>query len=208
MRTLFIFAILHFPLPLLAQSLDPAIEAGYGVTGSRLHTGAAKSVQGSLTVFDRNGFRVRAELFLQQGTANSSGPTCDRLEDQYCTGSSDRNQIAGAGAALHIPIGTVGRLNAYAPVGIGLYNRRTRSRESEGPIAFCFDGTNVISCPGNPAFRTISYATSATVAGYNVGLGLAARVSGVDLYAEMRVHDLLESNSNAGAFPFSIGVRF
>jgi len=208
MRKSLLVALLHLPLPLLAQSFHPSIEAGYGVTGSRLYSGEAVSAQGSVSVFERNGLQVRAELLHQRGTAGSNGPRCDRLGDQYCLGTSDRNRITALGAALHIPLGMVGRFRAYAPVGIGLYNRRTATTEAEGPIAFCTVDGRFTSCAGNPPFRTVSYNTRATVPGYNVGFGLSARFSTVNLYAELRAHDLIESNSMAAAIPISVGIRF
>ena len=197
--------LLCLPMPVAAQRVS--IEAGYGITQSRNRSGGATHAQASVGLNEDRNFRVRAELFYQRGTVDGAGK-CEQLGTTYCIGTSDRNQLAGLSATLHLPLGRLGRFTAYAPLGVGVYHRDTRTAETEGPIALCTEGGQISPCPGNPPLRSVTYSTNATRPGYNVGVGLASRIADLDVFAEMRAHDILERNSQAGAVPFSVGIRF
>jgi hypothetical protein len=207
MRRLLVLAFQILPIAAGAQSLSPSIEAGYGITQSRNRSGAAAHMQGSIDILKQTGFRVRGELFYQQGTVDGYSK-CERFDLRYCIGTSDRNRIAGLSGTIHMRLWTRRRISAYAPIGVGVYRRETRTTETEGPILLCPDGEKLAACGGNPPLQSISYTTRAIRPGYNVGVGFAGRVGTVDLFVEMRAHDILESHSMAGAVPFSIGARF
>ena len=207
MKRLMLMILLGAPMEAAAQGVEPALELGAGITQSRNRSGDALHGQVSAAVLRFGDMQLRGELFHQEGTNGGAGK-CERLGAQYCIGTSDRNRLTGLSATLHVPLGDRGRLSAYVPLGVGLYHRRTRTTETEGPIAICTDNGVLAPCPGNPPLRSVTYDDDATLAGYNVGVGLLARVSKAKVFVEMRAHDLLESDSRAGAVAFSVGVRF
>jgi opacity protein-like surface antigen len=203
-----VFAIfICLPISAAAQQIGPSIEAGYGITQSQNRTGGAAHAQASIGLNEESNFRVRAELFYQRGTMDGAGG-CERLGSTYCIGTSDRNQLAALSATVHLPLGRHGRFRAYAPIGIGVYHRDTRTTETEGPIAICLDDGELKGCPDNPSLRSTAYTTKATRPGYNVGVGVVSRIRNLDVFVEMRAHDMIERNSRAGAVPFSIGIKF
>jgi hypothetical protein len=204
--SLFLLLLAIVPAPLLAQAAGPAIGLGYGISQSRLRTGEALSLEASVPLAGRAALQLRAELLYQWGSPG--GPGCEALSARYCIGGTDHNQILGLGAALHVPVAARGPLTLYLPLGVGVYHRRTSTTEAEGPIELCLEGHQVVACPGNPPLQSTSYRTRATVPGYNLGVGLRARISGIGAYTELRLHDLLERDSRAGALPFSFGIRF
>jgi opacity protein-like surface antigen len=204
-----ILASCFFLLPAagFAQGLEPSVDAGVGLTASRNRSGEALHAQVGFTAIHLGEMRLRAEVFHQEGTNGGAGK-CERLDERYCIGTTDRNRISSLSASLHVPLGARGPVTAYVPAGVGLYRRSTRTTETEGPIELCTDSGVIVPCPGNPPLSSVTYDHSATRPGYHVGVGLMTRVLGVNLYAEARAHDILESDSIAGAVPFSIGVRF
>jgi hypothetical protein len=194
------------PIPLLAQSAGPEVGLGYGVTQSRLRSGEAMSIQAAVPLWSRADGQLRGEFLYQWGRIGGRG--CERLEPRYCIGGTDRNQILGAGAALHLHLGSLGPVGLFVPVGAGLYQRRTDTTETEGPIELCVVGNELIACPGNPPLRSIEFRTRASVPGYSVGMGMRTRIGGLGVYADARLHGLVERDSRAGALPLSVGFSF
>jgi hypothetical protein len=194
-----------------AQLSGPSIGGGVGVTGSGGATG--KGYHGAVSVavksFPRNA-ELRTELMYQAGTATSSPFHCERVAQFYCIGRSDDNRIAAAAVFVRLKTRWIGMWRFYAdPIGAGLYHRRTRSAELQGPTAICIDGDEIVSCPNNPDWATFRYQDSRMSVGANQGAGFEFQLSRVRLFAEARVHILFESGKrSAGAVPVTFGVSF
>jgi hypothetical protein len=209
-KRLFVAAALAvLPLPLAAQS-GIAVGVGPGITQSDDLSGGARHAQLSahlLTVLP--GITVRGEALYQQGTVTGSPFSCQVARQQYCTGRSDDNRLMGAGVYARFDLASTGRLAAYVtPVGMGLYHRRTRTSEWEGPTGLCLDGQQLVSCPGNPPFTEFTATHSAFSPGWSTGGGVEVAVGGGRAFVEARAHQLLEGDGMAGALPLTIGFSF
>jgi hypothetical protein len=152
--------------------------------------------------------QLRAEGFYQAGNATGSPLDCEVVVQLYCFGRRDENRIVGSAVFVRITWPWVGRMRFYVdPIGAGVYGRRTKSTETQGPAALCLSGGEVVSCPDNPPWATFRYTTSRLSMGVNTGFGMAVRAGTVRLFAELRAHRLFESGeSAAGAAPLTVGV--
>jgi opacity protein-like surface antigen len=208
-KFLVVAALALLPLPAAAQSRI-AVGVGPGVTQSDHLSGGAKHLQASahlLQVMD--GLSLRGEALLQQGTISGSPFSCVQARQQYCTGRSDQNRLLGAGLYSRVDLASGGRVTAYVtPIGLGVYHRRTRSSEWEGPTNLCMEGTAIISCPGNPEWTQFTETASKLSLGWNTGGGVEVAVGAGRVFAEVRAHQLLEGEGMAGALPLTIGVSF
>jgi hypothetical protein len=210
----------------IAQADRFSVGGGFGVTASAQASG--KAYHGALS-FPLAGLpwpepepwderrprprptaQLRAEIFYQGGTVTGSPFACERVAQIYCFGRSDENRIGGAAVFVRITALWRGQTRFYIdPVGAGLYHRRTRSRESQGPTTLCLVDSMLVSCPDNPPWATFEYRSSPTSLGANAGFGMLAQLGGLRVFAELRAHRLFESgDSIAGAVPFTVGVRF
>jgi hypothetical protein len=132
------------------------------------------------------------------------------VADIYCYGRSDETRQYGVGISVvgDAPF-TWGPFRPYGiPLGIGAYHRRTRSRESQGPTTNCIIGGQIVSCPDNPPFETIHFATQKTGIGVNTGFGVATRVGSANAFVELRAHTVLEAGGYSGALPITFGIGF
>lgn len=195
--------------PLAAQ---PGISVGVGpgITQSDDLTGGAGHAQISAHLVQiMDGLTVRAEAMVQQGTVSGSPFSCQIARQQYCTGRSDQNRLMGAAVYTRLDLASNGRMTAYlTPVGLGLYHRRTHTTEAEAPTAICIEGGQMVSCPGNPPFTEFSETTSMLSLGWNTGGGVEMAVGRGRVFAEMRMHSLLEGEGMAGALPITFGYSF
>jgi len=202
-------ALALLPLPAAAQSRI-AVGVGPGVTQSDDLSGGARHLQASahlLQVMDR--LSLRAEALVQQGTVSGSPFSCVQARQQYCTGRSDENRLLGAGVYSRVDLTSSGRVTAYVtPVGLGVYHRRTRSSEWEGPTNICINSQTIVSCPDNPEWTKFTATASKLSLGWNTGGGVEVAVGAGRVFAELRAHQLLEGEGMAGALPFTVGVSF
>jgi hypothetical protein len=195
----------------VAQVDGLSVGGGIGVTASAHATGRGYHAAISLPVMPlHRGAHLRAEVMYQAGTLSASPFECERVDSFYCLGRTDENQIAAAAVFVRIPTPWFGRWRFYAdPIGAGLYHRRTRSTETQGPTAFCLVGGVIVSCPDNPDWATFTYRATRTSVGANVGLGMEAQVAQLRIFAEVRAHRLFErGESVAGSVPLTLGVSF
>jgi Outer membrane protein beta-barrel domain len=110
----------------------------------------------------------------------------------------------------------VGRYGAYGIFGVGFYDRNTYSNTGSVNLAtcqpswrwwdiYCFDGR----VPASPPQSLGSYTKIA--GGYNFGGGLTFdlnRWHHSKIYAEFRIHKPYFSDSEMGAWPFTVGLRW
>jgi hypothetical protein len=211
------------------QSRDIAVGGGIGVTASARASGMAyhAAVNFPLAALPspfpepepwderrrrrpRPTAHLRTEVFYQGGTVTGSLFACDRVEPLYCLGRSDENRIAGAAVFVRIVSPWYGRFRFYIdPIGAGVYHRRTKSAELQGPTATCLIDGELVSCPNNPPWATFEYGSSRTSVGANTGLGIVANIGAARIFAEFRAHRLFESGeSAAGAVPLTFGLVF
>jgi hypothetical protein len=204
-----VVALALLPLPAAAQSRI-AVGVGPGVTQSDALSGGAKHVQLSAHLLEVvDGLSLRGEALVQQGTVSGSPFSCVQARQQYCTGRSDDNRLMGAGVYSRVDLSSSGRVTAYlTPVGVGVYHRRTRSSEWEGPTNLCSEGTAIVSCPDNPEWTQFTATTSKLSPGWNTGGGVEVGVGAGRVFAEVRVHRLLEGEGMAAALPFTVGFSF
>ena len=210
-----------------AQDRDIALGGGFGITQSARASGmgyhAAVSFPIARLVWPEPGpwderrrprarptAHLRTEVFYQGGTVTGPPFACDRVDPFYCLGRSDENRIAGAAIFVRIASPWFGRVRFHLdPIGAGVYHRRTRSAEFQGPTGTCIVNGELVSCPDNPPFATVQYRSSRTSLGANTGLGIAANVGAIRMFAEFRGHRLFESGESiAGAGPVTFGVVF
>jgi hypothetical protein len=203
---LLLLTLAILPSPLVAQALGPTAGLGYGITQSQFRSGEAMNAQAGLPLATFGNIQLRGEFLYQWGT--TTGRSCETVAVLHCIGSTDRNQILGAGAALHFPLGSVGPVTLFVPVGAGVYHRRTTTTESEGPIAICIEDSVFVQCSGNPPFGSKQHDSKSTAPGFNAGVGFTTKIAGVGMYAEVRSHGVLERDSRAGALPLTVGFRF
>lgn len=208
-KFLVVAALALLPLPAVAQSRI-AVGVGPGVTQSDDLSGGAKHLQASAHLLEvMDGISLRGEALVQQGTVSGSPFSCVQARQQYCTGRSDDNRLLGAGVYSRVDLTSGGRVTAYlTPIGLGVYHRRTRSSEWEGPTNLCTEGTAIVSCPSNPEWTQFTATSSVLSLGWNTGGGVEVDVGAGRVFAEVRVHQLLEGEGMAGALPFTIGVSF
>jgi hypothetical protein len=155
------------------------------------------------------GVSLRGEALYQQGSASGSPFSCRLARQQYCTGRSDETRLMGAGVYSRLDLASSGRVTAYlTPIGFGVYHRRTRSIEWEGPTGICIDNGAMGSCPDNPDWTQFAGTTSKRSLGWNTGGGVEMEIGRGRVFAEARAHDLLESEGMAGALPLTLGVSF
>jgi hypothetical protein len=189
------------------------LSAGGGIGVAQSARASGKGYHGafSLPVMPlRRGAHVRAEVMYQAGSLSGSPFSCDRVDRFYCLGRTDDNQLTAAAVFIRIPSLWRGRWRFYAdPIGAGLYHRRTKSTEHQGPTGMCLVNGEIVSCPDNPPFATFAYLTSRSSLGANFGVGFEVQVAGVRLFAEARAHRLFEpGESIAGAIPVTVGFSF
>jgi opacity protein-like surface antigen len=210
MKKVLVAAALSLLSPSLAAQAGIAVGVGPGVTQSDDLSGGARHAQMSAHLLDvLPGVALRGEALYQRGTVGGSPFSCQLARQQYCTGRSDDNRLMGAGVYARLDLASRGRLTAYlTPVGVGVYHRRTRSSEWEGPTGICTDGSAMVSCRDNPPFTQFTATTSALSLGWNTGGGVEMEVGRGRVFAEARAHDLLEGDGMAGALPFTIGFSF
>jgi hypothetical protein len=212
-----------------AQGLDISVGGGIGVTGSarasgRGYHGAVSFPVASLPLpwpepgpWDerprprpRPTAQLRAEGFIQGGTITGSPFACEVVEQFYCLGRRDENRIAGSAVFVRIAWPWAGRMRFYLdPIGAGVYGRRTRSTETQGPTALCLRDGMVVGCPDNPPWATFEYTTSRLSVSANTGFGLVVRTGAIRLFVEFRAHRLFESGESiASAVPLTLGLTF
>lgn len=208
-KVLLAAALAVLPLPLAAQSRI-AVGVGPGVTQTDDLSGSGQHAQVSAHLFEvMEGVSLRAEGLFQQGTASGSPFSCQLARQQYCTGRSDENRLLGAGVYTRWDVASSGRFTVYfTPVGVGVYHRRTRSSEWEGPTTICTDGESIISCPNNPDWTQFTATVSRLSLGWSSGGGIEMTLGRGRVFAEARAHELLEGEGMAGAVPFTIGYSF
>lgn len=208
-KVLLAAALALLPLPAAAQSRI-AVGVGPGVTQSDDLSGGAKHLHVSAHLLEvTDGLSLRGEALAQQGTVTGSPFSCQLARQQYCTGRSDQNRLLGAGVYTRLDLASRGRVTAYfTPIGLGVYHRRTRSSEWEGPTGLCMDRETVVSCPDNPDWTQFTATASKLSLGWNTGGGVEMAVGAGRVFAEMRAHQLLEGDGMAGALPLTIGVSF
>ena len=194
-------------LAVVPASLDAQVSVGggAGVTASPALSGAAWHGQAAVALVRLSPVvELRAEGFYQRGTVDGSPFACTTVETRYCLGREDRNQIAGVGAGVRIDMAPGAILRPYVPLGLGVYHRRTVSTESQGPAAICGGPDALEPCPDNPPFATFEQSERVTTLGGSVGIGVDAAVGRGRVFAEMRLHQLLEPG-DVGAVPFTVG---
>lgn len=209
---LFCLSLLLAPASLLAQRGSVTMGAGVGVTQSDALSGGAFHVQASAPIAQiTERAWVRAEALFQQGTVTGSPFSCERVKQLYCLGRTDRNRILGIGTQLRLDLTPAGRAVRLflTPIGVGLYQRRTRSTETQGPAAICVVDGQITSCPDNPPFQSFTVQETATALGWSTGAGVDLDLFGIRTFADVRLHQLLDGReSKAGALALSAGVRF
>jgi hypothetical protein len=216
-RSLIVVAALALSASGAAAQVGPladrfSIGGGVGVTGTPAASGKAYHVAVSAPV--RNfpeGVHLRVELFYQTGTAHGTPFTCERVTGFYCLGRTDENRVAGVAAFFRMETRWIGMWRFYFdPIGAGLYHRRTRSTELQGPTGICLSDEQIISCPNNPDWATFSYRRSRTSLGANTGLGFEFEFARMRLFGEARSHLFFESGLgfSPGAVPVTFGIKF
>jgi hypothetical protein len=202
-------ALALLPLPAVAQSRI-AVGVGPGVTQSDDLSGGAKHLQASAHLLEvMDGLSLRGEALAQQGTVTGSPFSCQLARQQYCTGRSDQNRLLGAGVYTRLDLASRGRVTAYfTPIGLGVYHRRTRISEWEGPTGLCLEDETIVSCADNPEWTQFTETVSRLSLGWNTGGGVEVAVGPGRVFAEVRAHQMLEGDGMAGALPLTIGVSF
>lgn len=208
-KVLIAAALAVLPLPLAAQS-GIAVGVGPGVTQTDDLSGGARHANVSVHLTElMEGLTLRGEALYQQGTITGSPFTCRLARQQYCTGRSDETRLMGAGLYTRWDVASSGRVTAYfTPVGVGLYHRRTHTSEMEAPTGFCIDGGEMVSCPDNPPFTPFADTESRLSVGWSSGGGVEMAAFRGRVFAEARVHGLLEGEGMAGAVPLTLGFSF
>lgn len=190
-----------------------SVGGGVGVTVTPAASGKGYHAAGSAPVRALpEGMHLRAELFYQTGTVHGTPFSCERVTAFYCLGRTDENQVAGVAAFVRMQTRWIGMWRFYFdPIGAGLYQRWTRSTETQGPTGICVDDGEVISCPNNPDWATFTYRRSRTSLGANTGLGFEFEVARMRLFGEARSHIFFESQRQermTGSLPVTFGVKF
>lgn len=209
---LLLLALVSVPCALHAQQRPVSIGAGLGITQSDALAGRAAHLRLSaplMPVGDR--LSIHAELVAQQGTITGNPSDCTLVQETVCTGRSDLNRLVGAGTFLRLDVGSrTGRVRAYlTPVGVGLYHRRTRSEEFQAPIRSCITEGQLGPCGEAAPLDRITSSVDRTSLGLSLGGGVEIHTAGVRLFADARVHRLVEGrDSRAGAAPVTVGVAF
>jgi hypothetical protein len=193
-----------------AQLDGLSIGGGVGVTASAHASG--KGYHGAVSLpamYLHRGAELRVEGMYQRGRVSGSPFACQRVQRFYCLGRTDENQIAAGAVFVRIPAQIRGWRLYADPIGAGLYHRRTRSTEYQGPTALCLRDGVLVSCPNNPDWATFAYRESRTSIGANAGVGFERVIAGLRLFAEARAHTLFErGESIAGSVPVTFGVTF
>jgi hypothetical protein len=152
--------------------------------------------------------RVRAEAWAlaQRGTAEGSPLACTRVPQLHCFGRADHSTLAGAGVSVaaeraHL----VGRVRSYVRSGAGVYHRRLRSVESEGPAGICFGERELVPCPDARPFRDDVLTRGGVAPGAHVGFGVRVHLAGVAAFADVSVHYTPVHDGPAGAAPLTLG---
>jgi hypothetical protein len=194
-----------------AQVDGLSVGGGIGVAASARASGRGYHAAVSLPVIPlHRSAQLRAEVMYQVGKLSASPFECERVDPFYCLGRTDENQIAGAAVFVRIPSRWFGRWRFYAdPIGAGVYHRRTKSSEYQGPTAICWVNGALVGCENNPPWATFAYRASRTSVGANFGGGLEAQIARVRLFVEARAHTLFErGESMAAAVPVTFGFTF
>jgi hypothetical protein len=201
----------EFTIPEPIPSPRVALGGGMAVLGAGEIAGVGQHAQASVRVTPDGGvFHLRGEVLYGSAEGSGSPFACERVPDIYCFGRSDQTRQYGAGVSV---VGDApfswGPFQPYGiPLGIGAYHRRTHSTESQGPTTICIIGGEPVSCPNNPPFETIRYTTQTTGFGVNIGGGLRTRVGDAQVFAELRVHTILERGGYSGSVPLTFGIAF
>lgn len=201
----------EFTLPEPILSPRVALGGGLALVDAGKTSGVGQHVQVTVRLTPRSGFlHSRGEFLYSSGTASGNPFDCERVPDIYCFGRSDRTHQYGLGiSAVGDAPYTWGPFQPYGiPLGIGVYHRRTHSSESQGPTTTCFIGGEVVSCPNNPPFETIHFATQRTGMGVNTGGGIRTRVGNANVFVELRAHTVWEAGGYSGSLPITFGVGF
>jgi hypothetical protein len=127
-----------------------------------------------------------------------------------CFGRTDEQRMLGVGAHVRIDFAEFlpGVHTYLTPVGAGVYNLRTESRETEGPNALCLPEATGGICADTPPFNEFSRTTSTLSAGVTTGAGLEAELGRMRVFAEFRAHAMLATGGETGAVPLTFGFRF
>lgn len=210
MKKVLLLAALMLPLPCVAQ-VRPSLGVGTGVLQTDDLMAGAYHVQAGLQLARINErVSVHGEALYQQGTATASPLSCERVSQASCFGRTDEQRMLGVGAHVRMDFPEFVRgVHAYlTPVGAGVYNLRTESRETEGPQALCVPALTLGLCTDTPPFNEFSNTTSTLSAGLTTGAGVEAELGRMRVFAEFRAHAMLSTGGETGAVPLTFGVRF
>lgn len=201
----------EFTIPEPIPSPRIAVGGGLALLGVEQVSGVGQHVQATVRLTPGASFlHLRGELLYGRAEGSGSPFACERAPDMYCLGRSDQTRQFGIGvSAVGDAPFTWGPFQPYGiPLGMAMYHRRTRSSESQGPTTNCIIGGEIVSCPDNPPFETIHFATQKTGIGVNTGGGLRTRVGDAQVFAEVRVHTILERGGYSGSVPLTFGIAF
>jgi hypothetical protein len=200
-----------------AAQVDPladrfSVGGGIGVTATADGQGKGYHAAVSLPVKALPHLaHLRLEMMYQTGTVHATPFSCQRVDWFYCLGRTDENHVAAAAVFVRMQTRWIGMWRFYFdPIGAGLYHRRTRSSEYQGPTATCLIDGEPVSCPNNPDWATFSYRVSRTSLGANTGAGFEFEIARMRLFAEVRAHTFFESGGehSAGSVPVTFGMKF
>lgn len=191
------------------------MEAGVGwgptsdgrVSGTGLY--ARFTVPTGLTIA---GAEVEVTVVGTRGSASGSYLSCEQVQKFYCTGRRDAHTTAGVGigARFHMPGAWRERGWYFLLPGPSILRRATESVEHQAPTGFCFDGTDLISCPDNPPYQTFRLSGTEWAFGLTSGVGFAFTIADVPGFIEARPHTTWDTRfkRSSGHLPFLVGVRF
>jgi hypothetical protein len=171
--------------------------------GSGFHAHLARHIP-RVWIFDN----VRVAASGGNGNADGSPFSCRQADQIYCFGRSDEHIWAELDV---MPTATViegDAVDFYAMTGPGIFFRRSRSDEMQGPATFCFIDGQLVSCPDNPPFQEFSKTDRVWGAAWTIGWGFKGAGS-LKWFVEMRAHVIWEGRDERSALlPIMVGVGF
>ena len=141
---------------------------------------------------------LRGELMYQRA-AVSETPWRDGETRRY-----------GGGLTMVYDLGRIGEpLHVYAPIGLGVLHSRIRTEQRPLYPSICNVDGRIGPCQGVPREPTVRESRDATGVMAMIGVGLSARLRGVNAFVEVRAHIMDEEAQKPASFaPMVIGVSF
>jgi hypothetical protein len=157
-----------------------------------------------ISIFDN----VRIAASAGNGNANGSPFSCQQAPQIYCFGRKDEHVWAELDVMPMIGATEGDAFSFYAMSGPGIFFRRTRSYETQGPTTLCIIDGELVSCPDNPPFQGFSKTDRVWGAAWTLGFGLRG-TSSLKWFIEMRAHLIWEGGDERSALlPIMVGIGF